>query len=333
MRVLVTGGAGFIGSAVCRHFVSERGATVLNIDKLTHTSSLASLAGIATSPRYSHRKADVADRARIGSLMEAFEPDAVVHLASTATDERTEALIDTNVVGTIRVLEAAHDYWSQLPAARRESFRVLHVTRAFDDGATPATPYAASKASSEQFASAWHRDSGLPVIVSRGAPTYGPYQFPDSAMPRAILAALEGNTLVLDDAAAGADWLYLDDHVRALEAMLVAGKPGETYDVGTGTVRGARDVAQRIAELAGRHGRQQLGWRMGGSRAEQQHAPATSRSVDAAKLKRKTGWRAAESLESGLSKTVRWYLENAAWWTPLRLAKLGGDVGGLLKTG
>ena len=332
MRVLVTGGAGFIGSAVCRYFVSERGATVLNVDKLTHTSSLASLAGIATSPRYSHRKADVADRARISALMQAFEPEAVIHLASTATDARTEGLIDTNVVGTIRLLEAAHDYWWQLPAARREQFRVLHVSCALDDGLVPATPYAASKASAEQFAGLWHRDSGLPVMVSRGAATYGPYQFPDSPIPGAILAAIEGAAAEVDDPAAARDWLFVDDHVRALEAIIAKGTPGETYDIGSGVVRTVREVCEQVTELSLRHGRQRFG-RKASPSTQALGGSAEACAVNAAKLKRETGWRAEDSLESGLSKTVRWYLANTAWWSPLRQARFGSSITGLLKTG
>ena len=253
MRIVVTGGAGFIGSAVCRRLVGERGATVLNLDKLTATSSLASLEPISRSPRYSFRRADVCDRERLSALLHAFSPDAIVHAAFErqwgADATSSEATFETNVLGTWRMLDAACDYWSTLSFARQEKFRFLSVSSV----AGRDTPATASRSGADDLVSAWHKSYGLPTIVSKAVDTFGPYQFTGHPVAAAAIAAIDG-----DDAAnefGGArDWLFLDDHVSALLAMLDKGTPGATYSIaGRGRMSPA-GMSARVRELVARHG-------------------------------------------------------------------------------
>jgi dTDP-glucose 4,6-dehydratase len=326
MRIVVTGGAGFIGSALCRTLVAERGATVLNLDKLTATSSLASLTAIAQSPRYSFRKIDVCDREHVAAVLHAFAPDAIIHAAAErlphARYGSAPAAIETNVLGTWRVLEAARDYWSSLPAARQAAFRFLSVSAA----GRQLTPEAASRAGADELVLAWHKSYGLPAIVSKAAATFGPYQFPAEAIPSLVIAAcdgLAGDGKATDPAA----WLYLDDHVTALLAMLERGVPGATYaPAGAGLLAQDR-LAARIAELMSRHGRERPAFAMATSSA-QVTIPVEGGSTC---LSQHIGWRPQETAETALSKTVRWYLANEGWWRPLAAAQVADNRFGLLK--
>ncbi len=338
MRIVVTGGAGFIGSAVCRKLVGERGATVLNLDKLTATSSLASLEPISRSPRYSFRRADVCDRDRVAALLQAFAPDAIVHSAFErqwgVDATSSEATFETNVLGTWRMLDAARDYWSTLPLGRQEKFRFLSVSSV----AGRDTLATASRSGADDLVTAWHKSYGLPTVVSKAVDTFGPYQFTGHPVAAAVIAAIDG-----DDAphASGEprDWLYLEDHVSALLAMLAKGTPGATYSIaGRGRVSTA-GISARARTLVARHGGKpnlvsaSLASACIAAQQAGEAAPlvADTEATITARLSHDTGWRAEVGAEQALSETVRWYLANEAWWRPLRAAEWATDDFGLLR--
>ncbi len=333
MRIVVTGGAGFIGSAVCRKLVGERGATVLNLDKLTATSSLASLEPVSRSPRYSFRRADVCDRERMAALLQAFSPDAIVHAAFErqwgADATSSEATFETNVLGTWRMLDAARDYWSTLPLARQEKFRFLNVSSV----AGRDTPATASRSGADELVSACHKSYGLPTIVSKAADTFGPYQFTGHPVASAVIAAIDG-----DDAPAHAGepgvWLYVEDHVSALLAMLAKGTPGATYSVaGRGRMNPA-GMSARVCQLVARHGPRSG---VPPQHLAKQRADEVAALIDGAdstitaRLTHDTGWSADTTAEQALSETVRWYLANEAWWRPLQAAANATNDFGLLR--
>lgn len=336
MKLLVTGGAGFIGSAVCRYLVSEIGADVLNVDKLTYAANLASLASIANDSKYQFLKADICDATAMASAFETFQPDGVIHLAAESHVDRSitgsAEFIDTNIVGTYVLLEAARAYWSGLKAKQRETFRFLHVstdevygslgpnglfheTTAYD----PSSPYSASKAASDHLVSAWQRTYGLPCLISNCSNNYGPFQFPEKLIPLIILNACDGKPLpVYGDGQNIRDWLYVDDHAKALYTILKKGVIGETYNVGGRNEQTNLTVVETICTLldeirpadASHHGLITFVTDRPGH--DQRYA------IDASKLENDLGWRAEENFASGIRKTVAWYLDNAAWWKPLR---------------
>jgi dTDP-glucose 4,6-dehydratase len=346
MRVLVTGGAGFIGSAVCRHLVGEQDWGVLNLDKLTYAANLASLDPVKESPRYAFVRADICDGDAVRDALDDFAPDALIHLAAESHVDRSitgsAAFITTNVLGTHILLEAARRYLGNLPNDRRARFRFVHVstdevfgssetgyfteTTAYD----PRSPYAASKAASDHLAGAWHATYGLPVIISNCSNNYGPYHFPEKLIPLVILNALEDKPLpVYGDGLHVRDWLYVDDHVRALLAVLVNGRVGEKYNVGGRSERTNLQVVQTICDIVdelapGRGSRRDLitfvADRPGHDRRY---------AIDPSRIETELGWRAQESFETGLRKTVRWYLDNRAWWAPIREGVYGGERLGL----
>lgn len=338
MRIVVTGGAGFIGSAVCRKLVGDCGASVLNLDKLTATSSLASLEPISHSPRYSFRRADVGDRERMSALLHAFSPDAIVHAAFErqwgADATSSEATFETNVLGTWRMLDAARDYWSTLPFARQEKFRFLSVSSV----AGRDTPATASRSGADDLVSAWHKSYGLPTIVSKAVDTFGPYQFTGHPVAAAVIAAIDG-----DDAATGfgesGDWLYLDDHVSAVLAMLAKGTPGATYSIAARGRMSSAGMSARVRALVARHGAKPRLAQGGLAAARVALQPADEVALLAAdteatitaRLSHDTGWRAAATAEQALSQTVRWYLANEAWWRPLQAAACATGDYGLLR--
>jgi dTDP-glucose 4,6-dehydratase len=348
MRIIVTGGAGFIGSAVCRHLVAETDAYVVNIDKLTYAGNLNSLRGVSGSPRYRFIKADICDGATIGDLFNQVQPDAVLHLAAESHVDRSIAgsrsFIDTNVLGTHTMLEAARRYWSSLSGSSKERFRFLHVstdevygslgaTGLFSESTAydPSSPYAASKAASDHLAVAWYRTYGLPVIVSNCSNNYGPYQFPEKLIPLMILNALEGKPLpVYGDGSNIRDWLYVEDHAKALYLILREGCPGETYNVGGRNERTNVEVVQGICAALDRLS-------ANGQPHHQHITYVTDRpghdhryAIDASKLERELGWHAEETFTTGLAKTVKWYLENEWWWLPLRKKVYAGERIGLV---
>ena len=349
MRILVTGGAGFIGSAVVRHLVGE-GHQVLNLDKLTYAGNLASLEPVTGSNLYSFVQADVCDRAAVVEAFQSFRPDRVMHLAAESHVDRSITgageFVQTNVVGTFTLLEATRHYWGGLSEDNKAAFRFLHVstdevygslgeTGLFEETTPydPSSPYSASKAAADHLAKAWHRTYGLPVIVSNCSNNYGPYHFPEKLIPLNILNALEGKPLpVYGDGSNIRDWLYVEDHARALDLICARGRLGETYNVGGRNERSNIDVVRRICAImdalrpaSAPHDRL---IRFVTDRPGHDHRYA----IDATKLESELGWKAQEDFDSGIEKTVRWYLDNEAWWRPLRGEVYAGERLGVLKS-
>lgn len=349
MRILVTGGAGFIGSALVRHLIRDHDDIhVLNVDKLTYASSLASLALVEADPRYRLLRADICDRAAIQNALREFAPDAIVHLAAETHVDRSITgsadFIQTNIVGTYTLLEAARDYADALPDARREAFRFLHVSTdevygslgaqglfTEDTPYDPSSPYSASKAASDHLVTAWHRTYGLPTLISNCSNNYGPYQFPEKLIPLVIINAMEGKPLPVYGTGNNIrDWLHVDDHARALFTILKHGQIGETYNVGGRNERANIDVVRRICDIldvcrpggAGHH--RLISFVADRPGHDQRYA------IDATRLETELGWRAQETFDSGIEKTVRWYLDNAQWWSGLRQRVYAGERLGLI---
>ncbi len=348
MRIIVTGGAGFIGSAVCRYLVTEQSAYVLNIDKLTYAANPRSLDPIAESDRYIFAKADICDKEAIRQLFKDFSPDAIIHLAAESHVDRSitdsGAFIDTNIMGTFVLLETARAYWSQLSGEQRDAFRFLHIstdevygslgdeglfeeTTAYD----PSSPYAASKAASDHLAMAWHTTYGLPVVLSNCSNNYGPYQFPEKLIPLMILNARDGKPLpVYGNGSNVRDWLYVDDHARAIFLVLTKGNPGEKYNVGGCNERTNITVVQRLCEFMDHHHPDGAPHDRLIEFVEDRLGHDQRYAIDAGKIERELGWRASETFETGLEKTVCWYLENEGWWGPLRQSVYSGERLGLI---
>jgi dTDP-glucose 4,6-dehydratase len=337
MRILVTGGAGFIGSALCRHLIGERGQTVLNFDKLTYAANLASLVPVADSASYSFRQGDVADAAALTAAFEAFEPDAAIHLAAETHVDRSidgaRLFVDTNIVGMFTLLETTRAYLGARPAlARRfrllclstdEVFGSLGPAGAFDEASPyrPSSPYSASKAAGDHLARAWAATYDLPVILANASNNYGPYQFPEKLIPLAILGALEGRPLPVYGAGDQVrDWLFVEDHAQALALILELGEVGETYLVGARGERRNLEVVEAICDLLDELAPRNLAGRRRDLISFVADRPAHDRryAVDPSKLERALGWRATTSFEAGLERTVRWYLAREDWWRPLR---------------
>ena len=345
MKILVTGGAGFIGSALCRHLVGEVAAEVLNIDKLTYAANLASLDPIAGRPGYSFKQADICDRAAMDAAFAAFQPDGVIHLAAESHVDRSITgsadFIHTNIVGTYTLLEAARTYWGGLSGSEKASFRFLHVSTDEVYGSLgseglfheatpydPSSPYSASKAASDHIALAWGRTYGLPVLISNCSNNYGPYQFPEKLIPLMILNAFAGKPLpVYGNGANIRDWLYVDDHARALHLILTRGRLGEKYNVGGRNEQANLAVVERVCALmdtmrpAGAPHQKLIKFVTDRPGHDQRYA------IDASKLEREIGWQAQETFATGIEKTVRWYIDNPKWWEPLRKDYAGERLG------
>ena len=348
MRIVVTGGAGFIGSALCRYLVGEMGESVLNIDKLTYAANLHSLAPIDESPNYQFLKADICDTAAMSAALAAFQPDAVMHLAAESHVDRSitgsAEFIQTNVVGTYSLLEAVRGYWGQLADGKRDDFRFLHISTdevygsLGDEGLfeettpyDPSSPYSASKAASDHLVMAWHRTYGLPVLMTNCSNNYGPYHFPEKLIPLMILNALDGKPLpVYGDGRNIRDWLYVEDHARALYLVLSRGEVGRKYNVGGRNERTNLEVVQRICGVLDE---------VNPSAAPHERLikfvtdrPGHDRryAIDCSRLTSELGWMPLESFETGIEKTVRWYLANAGWWEPLRKGVYSGERLGVL---
>ncbi len=350
MKVLVTGGAGFIGSAVCRHLIAT-GRAVVNVDKLTYAANLASLAGIADAPLYSFYKLDICDRDGLETVFNREQPDAVIHLAAESHVDRSisepAAFIATNVVGTYQLLEAARGYGERLSGQRRDAFRFLHVSTdevygsLGNDGAfsettpyDPASPYSASKAASDHLARAWHRTYGLPVLTANCSNNYGPYQFPEKLIPLMITNALLGHELPIYGKGENVrDWLYVDDHASALDAILSRGAPGQSYNIGSRNERNNLSVVTAICDCLDARRPKQTGGSYRDAITFVTDRPGHDHryAIDPGKIEREIGWRAEESFASGLEKTVEWYLANASWWQPIRTDSYDGERLGLLE--
>ncbi len=350
-RILVTGGAGFIGSAVIRHLIRNGQAEVLNLDKLTYAGNLASLASVADDPRYRFVQADICDRAAVVRVFEEFRPDAVMHLAAESHVDRSidgpSAFIQTNVVGTATLLEAATAFWRSLPegSGQRAAFRFLHISTDEVYGTLgseglftectpydPRSPYSASKAASDHLVMAWHHTYGLPTLITNCSNNYGPFHFPEKLVPLVILNALDGKALPIYGKGDNIrDWLYVEDHARALCRVLECGRLGETYNVGGNNERTNLEVVRAICDALDRLQPARLAAL--GLRSFHdlitfvQDRPGHDKryAIDASKLCGELGWRAEESFDTGIVKTVTWYLENDWWWRPIREQKYAGQ--------
>ncbi len=346
-NVLVTGGAGFIGSAVCRHLVGA-GANVLNVDALTYAGNLASLAAVDNAPNYRFARIDICDRSGIAEALQAFRPDHVIHLAAESHVDRSitgsDAFIQTNILGTFSMLEASRAYWLGLAGEKRDGFRFLHVSTdevygsLGDEGLfvettpyDPSSPYSASKAASDHLVSAWAHTYEFPALISNCSNNYGPYHFPEKLIPLVILNAMHGKTLPVYGAGTNVrDWLYVEDHARALDVIVSRGRVGEKYNVGGRNERRNIEVVRTICAILDRL-----------SPTGRPHAEliafVTDRpghdlryAIDAAKLEQELGWKAEETFETGIEKTVRWYLDSEWWWRPLREKVYAGERLGML---
>ncbi|MGE5268088.1 MAG: dTDP-glucose 4,6-dehydratase [Thiohalocapsa sp.] len=345
MKVLVTGGAGFIGSAVCRLFVGELGLSVVNLDKLTYAANLASVRPIENDPRYAFEQGDICDRAAVAALLASFQPDAVVHLAAESHVDRSidgpGDFIKTNIEGTYVLLEAALAYWRQLPRDARQRFRFHHVSTDEVFGSLgadghftetsryqPNSPYAASKASADHLVRAWHETFGLPTVMSNCSNNYGPYHFPEKLIPLALLKALHGEPIpVYGKGDNVRDWLYVDDHARALHAVLTGGRPGQSYNIGGDGERTNLEIVHAICDLLDelaphsphRPHRRLITFVTDRPGHDRRYA------MDAGKIRGELGWQPRESIESGLRRTVQWYLDNRWWWEPIWNERYHGD--------
>jgi dTDP-glucose 4,6-dehydratase len=340
MRMLVTGGAGFIGSAVARLGIAS-GHEVLVLDKLTYAGNMSSLNEIGGSPRFQFAKVDICDSDALRDAIETFEPEAVFHLAAESHVDRSitgaGAFIETNIVGTFKLLQVVRGYWEKLPSGRTEDFRFLHVSTdevygslgdeglfREDTAYDPRSPYSASKAASDHIASAWHHTYGLPVLISNCSNNYGPYHLPEKLIPLMILNALEGRRLpVYGDGLNVRDWLYVEDHARALIAIVEKGRVGETYNVGGRNERTNLEVVHRICNLIDRFSPGDVSRRTLIEYVTDRPGHDRRYAIDATKLETELGWRAQENFETGIERTVRWYLDNDWWWRPIREAGHG----------
>ncbi|MFC7537163.1 dTDP-glucose 4,6-dehydratase [Sphingomonas sp. GCM10030256] len=344
-RVLVTGGAGFIGSAVVRLLVT-RGLRVVTVDKLTYSGTLSSLGSVAGAANHRFVEADIADAERIGALLREERIQGVMHLAAESHVDRSidgpAVFVETNVVGTFRLLEAILGYWDALAGQEREAFRFHHISTdevygdlPYDSGVitettpyAPSSPYSASKAASDHLVRAWHYTYGLPVVLSNCSNNYGPFHFPEKLIPLVILNALEGKPLPLYGRGENVrDWMFVEDNARALELVLTRGRVGQSYNVGGRAERTNLQVVEAICELLDER------LPLGGARNRRSlirfvaDRPGHDRryAIDPSKAELELGWQAEEGFDSGLAKTVDWYLDNPWWWRPLREKRYSGD--------
>lgn len=334
MNILVTGGAGFIGSAVIRHLIQDTDHQVLNLDKLTYAGNLESLAEIDSDPRYQFVQVDICDAEVVAEVFNHFQPDAVMHLAAESHVDRSidgpAAFIQTNIVGTYSLLEVARKYFMALPEERKQTFRFHHIStdEVYGDleGTTdlftettayaPSSPYSASKASSDHLVRAWHRTYGLPTIITNCSNNYGPYHFPEKLIPLVILNALEGKALpIYGKGDQIRDWLFVEDHARALYRVVTQGTVGETYNIGGHNEKQNIEVVKTICHILDR-----IQPRVGQqSYAELiqfvQDRPGHDLryAIDATKIQNELGWKPEETFETGIEKTVQWYLDHLDW--------------------
>lgn len=347
MKILVTGGAGFIGSAVCRYLVRDLGHSVINLDKLTYAGNLSTLKEIEGNPNYIFEKVDICDRSVLDAVFSRYKPDAVMHLAAESHVDRSITgaadFIQTNIVGTFHLLEAARDYMATMDEAGKKAFRFLHVSTDEVYGSLgaeglfhettpydPSSPYSASKASADHLANAWFETYGLPVVISNCSNNYGPYHLPEKLIPLMILNALDGKALpVYGDGSNVRDWLYVDDHAKALFTIMMKGRLGEKYNVGGRNERTNLEVVERICDILEDLRPKNTPYREQITYVTDRPGHDARYAIDATKLEDELGWKAEENFESGIRKTIQWYLDNEWWWAPLR--QHAGDRKGVLK--
>jgi dTDP-glucose 4,6-dehydratase len=352
MRVVVTGGAGFIGSALIRQLIAEESETeILNVDKLTYAGNVDSLDSVVDSRRYAFECFDICNERKIRELFSRFEPDAVIHLASETHVDRSidgpAAFIETNIIGTFVLLEAAHEYWAGLSGEARANFRFLHVstdevfgsleTTGYFTEATayaPSSPYSASKAAADHLVRAWHKTYGLPILVSNCSNNFGPFQFPEKLIPLTILAALEGNPLpIYGDGENVRDWLYVEDHCRALRRLLAAGTVGGSYNFGGHNEKSNLSVVTQICELLDELRPRGASERYRDLITFVPDRPGHDRryAIDSAKAQRELSWVPKETFNSALRKTVSWYIANQTWWERVRDGSYRGERLGVIR--
>ena len=351
MNILITGGAGFIGSAVVRHIIQHTSHRVINVDKLTYAGNLESLVEVANHPHYVFEQVDICHRAELDRVFAEHQPDAVMHLAAESHVDRSidgpAAFIETNIVGTYTLLEAARAYWQALSADRQAAFRFHHIStdevygdlHGTDDLFTettpyaPSSPYSASKASSDHLVRAWLRTYGLPTIVTNCSNNYGPYHFPEKLIPLMILNALEGKPLpVYGDGQQIRDWLFVEDHARALYQVVTEGKVGETYNIGghneKANIEVVRTICALLEELVPEKPQGVAHYADLITFVTDRPGHDVRYAIDATKIGRELGWQPQETFESGIRKTVEWYLNHREWWQHVldgsyRLERLG----------
>lgn len=336
MKLLVTGGAGFIGSAVIRYLIEHTNHSVVNVDALTYAGNLESLTSVESSDRYSFEHADIGDAPRMAAIFDRYQPEAVMHLAAESHVDRSidgpAAFIQTNIVGTYTLLEAARHYWKGLQASAPEkasAFRFHHIStdEVYGDlegpedlfteqtPYAPSSPYSASKASSDHLVRAWHRTYGLPVLVTNCSNNYGPFHFPEKLIPLMILNALAGKPLpVYGDGQQVRDWLYVEDHAKALVKVVTEGEVGETYNIGGHNEKANLEVVETLCDLLQEMVPAERAYRDLITFVQDRPGHDLRYAIDASKIDRELGWRPEETFETGLRKTVQWYLANQSWW-------------------
>jgi dTDP-glucose 4,6-dehydratase len=351
MKIMVTGGCGFIGSAVCRHLVRDLGIDVVNIDKMTYAASEGSTAEIAGSPRYRFYRLDICDRDAVQKVMQDEGIDAIMHLAAESHVDRSidgpGEFIQTNIIGTFSLLQAARSYHASLPEPKKSAFRFHHVSTdevfgdlPLDGGLfteetpyAPSSPYSASKAASDHLVMAWHHTYGLPVVLSNCSNNYGPFHFPEKLVPLMIINGMEGKNLPVYGTGENVrDWLHVEDHARALALVVTRGRVGQSYNIGGRNERSNLKVVETIADTL-----DELMPLNTGSRRKlitfvgDRPGHDLRYAIDATKIETELGWRAQETFDTGLRKTIAWYMNNGDWWQPLRAARYAGQRLGTAK--